>query len=213
MRAKTTEDRKLIEIFDPIAETLGLDIVRIRLMGSNKPGGARRLQIMAERKRDHDINVNDCARLSRAISAYIDESDPISGEYILEVSSPGIDRPLTRLVDFETYEGYEARLELDRLAEGRKRFRGVLAGVEDDHVAINLEDDEDTAMIPFAWIIDAKLVLTDELMKKGAEKRAAQGDEDEDEEDFSDDAFEDDEDFEDDDAANDDDEEEEDTHR
>ncbi|MBP2159872.1 MULTISPECIES: ribosome maturation factor RimP [Asticcacaulis] len=213
MRAKTTEDRKLIEIFDPIAETLGLNIVRIRLMGSNKPGGARRLQIMAERKRDGDINVNECARLSRAISAYIDESDPISGEYILEVSSPGIDRPLTRLEDFETYEGYEARLELDRLAEGRKRFRGVLAGIEDDHVAINLEGDEDTAMIPFAWIIDAKLVLTDELMKKGAEKRAAQGDlEDEDEEDFGDDAFDDDEDFEDDDAANDD-EEEEDTHR
>ncbi len=212
MRAKTTEDRKLIEIFDPIAETLGLNIVRIRLMGSNKPGGARRLQIMAERKSDGDINVNECARLSRAISAYIDESDPISGEYILEVSSPGIDRPLTRLVDFETYEGYEARLELDRLAEGRKRFRGVLAGIEDDHVAINLDDDEDTAMIPFAWIIDAKLVLTDELMKKGAEKRAAQGDlEDEDEEDFDDDAFEDNEDFEDDDAANDD--EEEDTDR
>ena len=214
MRAKTTEDRKLIEIFDPIAETLGLNIVRIRLMGSNKPGGARRLQIMAERKSDGDINVNECARLSRAISAYIDESDPISGEYILEVSSPGIDRPLTRLEDFETYEGYEARLELDRLAEGRKRFRGVLAGIEDDHVAINLEDDEDTAMIPFAWIIDAKLVLTDELMKKGAEKRAAQSDEggDGDEEDFGDDDFEDDEDFEDDDAANDD-EEEEDTHR
>ena len=213
MRAKTTEDRKLIEIFDPIAETLGLNIVRIRLMGSNKPGGARRLQIMAERKSDGDINVNECARLSRAISAYIDESDPISGEYILEVSSPGIDRPLTRLEDFETYEGYEARLELDRLAEGRKRFRGVLAGIEDDHVAINLEGDEDTAMIPFAWIIDATLVLTDELMKKGAEKRAAQGDqEDEDEEDFGDDDFEDDEDFDDDDAANDD-EEEEDTHR
>ena len=210
VRAKTTEDRKLIEIFDPIAETLGLNIVRIRLMGSNKPGGARRLQVMAERKRDGDINVNECARLSRAISAYMDESDPISGEYILEVSSPGIDRPLTRLEDFETYEGYEARLELDRLAEGRKRFRGVLAGIEDDHVAINLEDDEDTAMIPFAWIIDAKLVLTDELMKKGAEKRAAQSDEDENEEDFSDDDFDDD--FEDDDAANDDDEEE-DTHR
>lgn len=212
MRAKTTEDRKLIEIFDPIAETLGLNIVRIRLMGSNKPGGARRLQVMAERKRDGDINVNECARLSRAISAYMDESDPISGEYILEVSSPGIDRPLTRLEDFETYEGYEARLELDRLAEGRKRFRGVLAGIEDDHVAINLEGDEDTAMIPFAWIIDAKLVLTDELMKKGAEKRAAQGsDEDEDEEDFGDDDFDGDDDFEDDDAANDD--EEEDTHR
>ncbi|MGZ3297600.1 MAG: ribosome maturation factor RimP, partial [Asticcacaulis sp.] len=122
MRAKTSEDRKLIEIFDPIAEALGLDIVRVRLMGSNRPGGARRLQIMAERKSDGDINVNECARLSRAISKYLEEADPLEGEYILEVSSPGIDRPLTRLKDFETFEGYEARIELDRLAEGRKRF-------------------------------------------------------------------------------------------
>ena len=191
MRAKTAEDRKLIELFDPIADKLGLDIVRVRLMGSNKPGGARRLQIMAERKTDHDINVNQCARLSRAVSALLDESDPIAGEYILEVSSPGIDRPLTRLIDFETYEGYEARLELDRLAEGRKRFRGKLAGIEDDHVAIDLDGEEETAMIPFAWIIEAKLVLTDELMKKGAEAKAARGadedDGDEDEDDFDDD--------------------------
>jgi ribosome maturation factor RimP len=203
MRAKTSEDRKLLEIFDPIAEAQGLDIVRVRLMGSNKPGGARRLQIMAERKSDGDINVNQCARLSRAISAYMDEHDPIAGEYILEVSSPGIDRPLTRLKDFETYEGLEARLELDRLAEGRKRFRGKLAGIEDDHVAIDLDGEDDTAMIPFAWIIDAKLVLTDELMKRGAEQRANRSeneDGDEDEEDFDDD-------FEDDDAANDDEEE------
>ncbi len=209
MRAKTSEDRKLIEIFDPIAEAMGLDIVRIRMMGSHRPGGARRLQIMAERKSDHDINVNECARLSRAISQYIDEADPIEGEYTLEVSSPGIDRPLTRLQDFETYEGYEARLELDRLAEGRKRFRGMLAGVEDEHVAIDLDGEEETAMIPFAWIIEAKLVLSDELLKRGAEARAARGesddlgdDEDEDEE-FEDD-FEDDEDLEDDEAANDD---------
>ena len=209
MRAKTSEDRKLIEIFDPIAEAMGLDIVRVRMMGSNRPGGARRLQIMAERKLDHDINVNECARLSRAISQYIDEADPIEGEYTLEVSSPGIDRPLTRLQDFETYEGYEARLELDRLAEGRKRFRGMLAGVEDEHVAIDLDGEEETAMIPFAWIIEAKLVLSDELLKRGAEARAARGesddlgdDEDEDEE-FEDD-FEDDEDLEDDEAANDD---------
>ena len=208
MRAKTSEDRKLLEIFDPIAEAQGLDIVRVRLMGSNKPGGARRLQIMAERKVDGDINVNQCARLSRAVSAYMDEHDPISGEYILEVSSPGIDRPLTRLKDFETYEGLEARLELDRLAEGRKRFRGKLAGIEDDHVAIDLDGEEETAMIPFAWIIDAKLVLTDDLMKRGAEQRAnrADDDEDEDNEDFDDD-FEDAEDFDDDDAANDDEEE------
>ena len=173
VRAKTAEDRKLIEQFDPIAEELGLDIVRVRLMGSNRPGGARRLQIMAERKSDGDINVNQCARLSRAISTYLEEADPIDGEYMLEVSSPGIDRPLTRLKDFETFEGYEARLELDRLAEGRKRFRGTLAGVEDDHIAIDLEGEEETAMIPFSWVIEAKLVLTDELLKRGADARAA----------------------------------------
>ena len=173
MRAKTAEDRKLIEQFDPIAEELGLDIVRVRLMGSNRPGGARRLQIMAERKSDGDINVNQCARLSRAVSTYLEEADPIDGEYMLEVSSPGIDRPLTRLKDFATFEGYEARLELDRLAEGRKRFRGTLAGIEDDLIAIDLEGEEDTAMIPFAWVVEAKLVLTDELLKKGAEARAA----------------------------------------
>ena len=173
VRAKTPEDRKLIEQFDPIAEELGLDIVRVRLMGSNRPGGARRLQIMAERKSDGDINVNQCARLSRAVSTYLEEADPIDGEFMLEVSSPGIDRPLTRLKDFETFEGYEARLELDRLAEGRKRFRGTLAGVEDDHIAIDLEGEEETAMIPFAWVIEAKLVLTDELLKRGADARAA----------------------------------------
>lgn len=209
MRAKTTEDRKLLDLFDPIAESLGLDIVRVRLMGSQKPGGARRLQIMAERKSDGDINVNECARLSRKISAFVDEADPIAGDYILEVSSPGIDRPLTRLRDFDTYEGYEARLELDRLAEGRKRFRGKLAGIEDDHVAIDLEGEDETAMIPFSWIVDAKLVLTDELMKKGAETRANRPPEDEDDdEDFEDDAdLDDDEDI-DDEAANDDEEEE-----
>ena len=87
---------------------------------------------MAERKSDGEINVNECARLSRAVSTYMEEADPIEGEYILEVSSPGIDRPLTRLKDFVAYEGLEARLELDRLAEGRKRFRGELAGIEDE---------------------------------------------------------------------------------
>lgn len=195
MRAKTAEDRKLIELFDPIAEAQGLNIVRIRMMGSSRAGGARRLQIMAERKSDGDINVNECARLSRAISALIDEADPIPGEFVLEVSSPGIDRPLTRLEDFETYEGLEARIELDRLAEGRKRFRGVLAGIEDDHIAIDLEGEAETAMIPFAWIVEAKLVLTDELMKRGAEARARNSEDlggDDEHEDFGDDDFEDD---------------------
>ena len=194
MRAKTAEDRKLLDLFEPLAEAQGLNIVRIRMMGSSRAGGARRLQIMAERKSDGDINVNECARLSRAISALVDEADPIPGEFVLEVSSPGIDRPLTRLEDFATYEGLEARIELDRLAEGRKRFRGVLAGIEGDHIAIDLEGEDETAMIPFAWVVEAKLVLTDALMKRGAEARARNsedlgGDEDED---FGDDDYEDD---------------------
>jgi ribosome maturation factor RimP len=188
LRAKTTEDLKLLEVFDPIAETLGLEVVRVRLMGAKTTGGPRRLQIMAERTLDGDINVNQCARLSRALSAYLEEADPIAGEYILEVSSPGVDRPLTRLKDFVTFEGYEARLELDRLAEGRKRFKGIIAGIEDDHIALNLEGEDETALIPFDWVIEAKLLLTDELLKKGAEMRAARQDEDEDEDgDFEDD--------------------------
>jgi len=170
MRGKTAEDLRLLELLDPVAEVTGYEIVRLRLMGAAEQ---RRLQIMAERPSDGDMNVEDCARLSRAISEIMDAADPISGEYVLEVSSPGVDRPLTRLKDFTTYEGYEARLELDRIAEGRKRFRGLLAGAEADNVAIDLEGEEHTALIPFAWITEAKLILTDELMKRGADVRAA----------------------------------------
>lgn len=169
MRGKTTEDQRLVELLDPVAEAAGYEIVRLRLMGSDH---ARRLQIMAETP-DGEMVVEDCARLSRAISEIMDAADPISGEYTLEVSSPGVDRPLTRLKDFVTYEGHEARIELDRVAEGRKRFRGVLAGVEGDNIGIDLEGEEATAMVPFSWIVDAKLILTDALMKRGAEERAA----------------------------------------
>lgn len=158
-----------MELLDPVAEAAGFELVRLRLMGGTEQ---RRLQIMAERP-DGEMNVEDCAILSRAVSEVLDAADPIAGEYTLEVSSPGVDRPLTRLKDFETWEGYEARIELDRVAEGRKRFKGVLAGIEDDSVALNLENDDHTTMIPFSWITDAKLVLTDELMKRGAAERAA----------------------------------------
>ena len=170
MRGKTAEDLGLLELLDPVAEAAGYAIVRLRLMGGEH---ARRLQVMAERPSDGDMNVEDCARLSRAISEIMDAADPIRGEYTLEVSSPGVDRPLTRLVDFEAYRGYEARIELDRLAEGRKRFKGVLAGVDDGQVAVDLEGEAETALIPFSWIVEAKLVLTDQLMKRGAEHRAA----------------------------------------
>lgn len=174
MRGKTAEDARLLELLDPVAEAAGYEIVRLRLMGGEH---ARRLQIMAETP-EGEMVVEDCARLSRAISEVMDAADPIAGEYTLEVSSPGVDRPLTRLKDFETFEGYEARLELDRMAEGRKRFRGVLAGVDGDNVGIDLEGEEATALVPFSWIVEAKLILTDELMKRGADQRAARLSED-----------------------------------
>ena len=122
---------------------------------------------------DGDMEIDDCAALSRAVSEVMDAADPVAGEYRLEVSSPGVDRPLTRLHDFQTFEGYEAKLELDRLAEGRKRFRGVLAGVEGENVGVDLAGEDHTALVPFAWITEAKLTLSDALLKRGAEQRAA----------------------------------------
>jgi ribosome maturation factor RimP len=169
MRGKTAEDLKLLELLDPVVEAAGYEIVRLRLMGGEH---ARRLQIMAETPAG-EMNVEGCTRLSRAISEVMDAADPIKGEYTLEVSSPGIDRPLTRLKDFETFAGYETRLELDRMAEGRKRFKGQIVGIEDMSVSIDLEGEEHTALIPFAWIVEAKLVLNDQLMKRGAAIRAA----------------------------------------
>ena len=172
MRARTAQDRQLLELIDPIAESLGLEVVRVRLMTGSK---RQRLQIMAERPSDRDISVEQCAKLSRAVSEVFDAADPIAGEYMLEVSSPGIDRPLTRPIDFDLFEGEEARLETDRMIEGRKRFKGVLAGYEDGNVLIDLDGEEETALIPFDWLSDAKLVLTDALMKRGAAIRAARG--------------------------------------
>ncbi len=136
---------------------------------------ARRLQVMAETP-DGTMLVEDCARLARALNPVLDAADPVAGDYVLEVSSPGVDRPLTRLKDFEAYEGFEARLEIDRLAEGRKRFKGELAGVQDDLVAIDLEGETETALLPFAWLVEAKLVITDALLKRGADARAARMD-------------------------------------
>jgi ribosome maturation factor RimP len=168
VRGKTAEDHQLLDLLDPVAEVAGYEIVRLRLMGGDR---ARRLQVMAE-----DVNgsmlVEDCAKLARALSSVMDAAEPIAGEYTLEVSSPGIDRHLTRLKDFAAWEGYEARLEIDRIAEGRKRFKGELAGVEGDLVAINIEGEVETAMIPFGWLVEAKLIVNDALMAAGAKARA-----------------------------------------
>ena len=170
MRARTAEDAQLLGLLDPVAEAAGFEIVRLRLMAGKE---RRRLQVMAETP-DGDMTVEGCTVLSRAFSEVLDAADPITGEYTLEVSSPGIDRPLTRLKDFDTWEGFEARIELDRLADNRKRFKGELAGTEDGQVGINIEGEAETTLyIPFEWVLEAKLVLDDKLMKHGADERAA----------------------------------------
>jgi ribosome maturation factor RimP len=166
--AKSAIDRRLAEIITPEIEALGFELVRVRLM----TGRESMLQVMADRP-DGGIEVDDCAAISNAISAVLDVEDPILEAYTLEVSSPGIDRPLTRLKDFDTFEGYEAKLETHELIDGRRRFKGELAGIDGDEVLINLE--EGTVGLKFDWLSDAKLVLTDDLIREMLRQRKAAG--------------------------------------
>jgi ribosome maturation factor RimP len=178
--AKTAIDRRLADIVGPVIEGLGFELVRIRLMG----GKTRILQIMAERP-EGGIGVDECGDISIAVSAVLDVEDPLEDNYVLEVSSPGIDRPLTRLKDFEMWKGWEARIETTELIDGRRRFKGDLAGVEGDEVLITLEEggEEVTIGLQFDWLSDAKLILTDALIaemlrqKKVAEPADGQFDE------------------------------------
>jgi len=124
--AKAGIDRRMAEVITPVIEDMGFELVRVRLMGGN----TKTLQIMAERP-EGGIEVDDCAAISTAISATLDVEDPIEDPYTLEVSSPGIDRPLTRLKDFDVWEGYQAKLETAEMIDGRRRFKGVLQGTED----------------------------------------------------------------------------------
>ena len=150
----------LHKIIDPIAEAMGYEVIRIALQNSAR-GEAMTLQIMAERP-DGSMLVEDCAKLSREISVIMDVEDPISAEYVLEVSTPGIDRPLTRRKDFENYAGYEIKLELSVPEAGRRRFRGKLGGISGDLVKI--EVDGEVFEVDFNNIYRSKLVLTDELL-------------------------------------------------
>ncbi len=161
--ARTSIDRRLADIAGPVARDLGLELVRLRLMAGRTPT----LQIMAQRP-DGSMEVEDCARLSTAISAVLDVEDPITDAYHLEVSSPGIDRPLTRLKDFSEWVGHEAKLETEELIDGRRRFKGILAGVEGDEVLLELDDAKEpvTIGLRFDWLSDAKLVLTDDLIRE-----------------------------------------------
>ena len=170
--AKTAMDRRLADIVTPAIEGLGFELVRIRLMG----GATRTLQIMADRP-DGGIEVDDCGLISTTVSAILDVEDPIEENFVLEVSSPGIDRPLTRLKDFEMWKGWEARLETTELIDGRRRFKGTLAGAEDDEVLIEIEDAGAVVTIglKFDWLSDAKLILTDELIAEMLRQKKASG--------------------------------------
>lgn len=160
------------DLVAPAVAAAGFELVRIRITGRE----TKTLQVMAERP-DKTMSADDCALLSRALSAVLDAADPIAGPWRLEVSSPGIDRPLVRLKDFADWQGYEARIDLDRMVEGRKRFKGVLAGTEDGNILLDIEGESATALIPFGWVKSAKLVLTDELVRESlrAAKAAAAG--------------------------------------
>ena len=170
--AKTNIDRRLAEILTPVIEGMGFELVRVRLMS----GKHKTLQIMAERP-DGGIEVDDCAAISTAVSATLDVEDPIEDAYTLEVSSPGIDRPLTRLKDFQTWAGYEAKIETTEMIDGRRRFKGIVHGVEDGEVLIEVP--EGIIGLQFDWLSDAKLVLTDELIREMLRQRKASGEIDE----------------------------------
>lgn len=166
--AKAAIDRRLATIITPVIEDMGFELVRVRLMGGNTPI----LQIMADRP-NGGIEVDELAEISTNISAALDVEDAIIDAYTLEVSSPGIDRPLTRLKDFDAFEGYDAKMETVELIDGRRRFKGVLAGIDGEEVLLNV--DEGTIGLKFDWLSEAKLVLTDELIKEMLRQRKNAG--------------------------------------
>ena len=155
----------LEEVLSPAVEAAGYRLVRLRLMG----GKRKTLQVMAERA-DGTMKVEDCADLSRALTEFLDREDPIEGDYVLEVSSPGIDRPLTRISDYARWSGHEAKLELQTpLADGRRRVRGLLLGLDGSEVEI--ESQGVRLKLPFRAIAEAKLVLTDKLIEEDLKAR------------------------------------------
>jgi ribosome maturation factor RimP len=159
---ETGADLRVARIVEPVAEDMGFRLVRVRMTGKT-------LQIMAERP-DGSFSIEDCEKLSRAISPLLDIEDPIRGKYALEVSSPGIDRPLVRPSDFESWSGHEAKIEMTAPLAGRKRFRGILEGFLDGEVRLFLpaeaKDSEDVLIgLPFSEIGSAKLVMTDHLIE------------------------------------------------
>jgi ribosome maturation factor RimP len=161
------DTNQISRIIEPSLEAMGYSLVRVTLTGTRRAT----LQVMAERRDEAPMTVEDCAEISRSISALLDVADPIASAYMLEVSSPGIDRPLVRPEDYDRFAGFEARIDLSAPVEGRKRFRGRLLGRSDEHVRLVVETGE--VRLPLVDIARAKLVLTDELIAL-AQQRPAQ---------------------------------------
>ena len=167
-------DNRITGAIRPTVEGMGFQLVRAQMTGTVRPI----LQIMAEPNDGGSMTVQNCADLSRALSAVLDVEDPIGGAYTLEVSSPGVDRPLTRPKDFETYVGFDARVELDQAIDGQRRLKGKLCGIDEDgHVVIG--EGEARVKAPMASIRRAKLLLTDALIAAYAKQgqTATQSDE------------------------------------
>jgi len=151
-------------VFEPVIEQAGFKLVRLRMMG----GASRTLQVMAERP-DGSMDVEGCTSLSHALLDFIEAEDPIEGDYEIEVSSPGIDRPLTRPTDFARWSGHEAKIELNAPVEGRRRFRATLLGLDGQDVMIRADNAD--VKFPFRAIANAKLVLTDKLINEHSKTR------------------------------------------
>jgi ribosome maturation factor RimP len=182
MAGTTTNDRRVIAetgtaarvaaIVEPVLGDLGFRLVRVRLTGLN----GLTLQIMAERP-DGTMSVEDCEAASRGLSPVLDMEDPIERAYNLEVSSPGIDRPLVRPSDFTRWAGYEAKIDMTVPIEGRRRFRGVLRGIEDEAVVVERldakPDEAARVLLPLSELAEAKLVLTDALVTETLKRSKA----------------------------------------
>ena len=168
---ETGVEARISRIVEPVAIDLGYSLVRVKLSQEN----GLTLQIMAEDENGR-FTITDCERLSKDLSPVLDVEDPIDREYHLEVSSPGIDRPLVRARDFRTYLGHEVKLELTDLLDGRKRFRGFIADVDDEAVTIKLPDapkgEDPNHRLPLALLAEAKLVMTDALMNMARDDQA-----------------------------------------
>ncbi len=164
----------LAELAGPTLEGMGYELVRVRLSGKER----KVVQIMAEPADGRAMTVDDCAEISHALSALFDVEDPIHGAYTLEVSSPGIDRPLTRLKDFETYSGFDAKVETRFPIDGRRRWRGKVLGVSsaagDTAPQVRLQTEQGDVSLPFAEIATAKLILTDALIAATQDAQSGQ---------------------------------------